>query len=186
MYTCLNMQETNLYTITVPVMTKALQALSKILDKVSAHADSKKLEWMPASKHEEAMLNDRIIFDQFPFVRQVQIACDNAKGGAARLAEIEIPKFEDNEKTIEELKARIEKTLAFLKTIKPSQIIGKEGVKVSLPYFAGKYFTGFEYATEYLIPNFFFHVTTAYSILRKNGVNLGKNDYIGGLSLKDL
>ena len=81
---------------------------------------------------------------------------------------------------------RIEKTLAFLKTINPSQITGKENIKVSLPYWQGKYFTGFEYATEYLIPNFFFHVTTAYSILRKNGVELGKADFIGGLPLKDL
>jgi len=167
-------------------MTKALQALSKILDKATAHAETKGTERHPGSKHAEALLNDRLVFDQFPFVRQVQIACDNAKGGVARLAEIEAPKFEDNEKTVEELKARIEKTLMFLKTIKPAQIIGKESLKISLPYFHGKYFTGFEYVTEYLIPNFYFHVTTAYAILRKNGVDIGKADYIGGLSLKDI
>ena len=178
-------QETNLYTITVPVMQKALQALDKILDKVTAMAATKALERRPAAYFEDALLQSRLVFDQFPFVAQVRIACDNAKGGAARLAEVEIPAFEDNEKTVAELKARIEKTLAFLKTIKPEQIIGKENIKVTLPYWGGKHTTGFEYVTEYLLPNFFFHITTAYAILRKNGVPLGKSDYIGGLPLKD-
>src|SRR3989344_3653166 len=180
------MQETTLYTITVPPMLKALDALSKLLDKASAHAESKGTERHPGAKHLESLLNDRLVFDQFSFIRQVQIACDNAKGGAARLAEIEMPKYEDNEKTVSELKARIEKTITFLKTIEPEKIIGKEGIKVSLPYFQKKYFTGFEYATEYLIPNFYFHIVTAYSILRKNGVDIGKKDYINGLPLKDL
>lgn len=177
------MSDTNLYTTTIPPMMKALSALSKILDKAAAYAESKKT---PKRSFEEALLNDRLIFDQFPFAVQVRIACDNGKGGGARLAEIEIPAFEDNEKTIEELKARIDKTLAFLKTIKPEQVIGKESIKVSLPYWDGKALTGFEYATEYLMPNFYFHVVTAYSILRKSGVLLGKADYIGGLPLKDL
>jgi len=162
-------------------MMKALTALDKILDKAAAYAESKKT---PKRSFEEALLNDRLIFDQFPLASQVRIACDNAKGGAARLAEAEIPSFEDNEKTVAELQARIEKTLAFLKTIEPEQVVGKEAVKVSLPYWDGKHTTGFEYATEYLMPNFFFHVVTAYAILRKNGVPLGKNDYIGGLPLK--
>ena len=102
------------------------------------------------------------------------------------MAEIEIPKYEDDEKTIPELKARIEKTIAFLKSIAPEKITGKEGIKISLPYFPTKYITGFEYATEYLLPNFYFHIVTAYSILRKNGVDIGKKDYINGLPLKDL
>jgi len=174
-------QKTDLYTITIPPIAKALTALSKILDKAAAYAESKKT---PKRSFEEALLNDRLVFDQFPFAAQVRIACDNAKGGAARLAEIEIPKFEDDEKTIAELQARIEKTLAFLKTIKPEQVIGKEGIEVSLPYWDGKHTTGFEYATEYLMPNFRFHVVTAYAILRKNGVPLGKSDYIGALPLK--
>ncbi|MBI5457995.1 DUF1993 domain-containing protein [Candidatus Kaiserbacteria bacterium] len=173
--------ETNLYTVTIPPMMKALGALSKILDKAAAYAESKKT---PKRAFEEALMNDRLVFDQFPFAAQVRIACDNAKGGAARLAEVEIPAFEDNEKTIAELQARIEKTLAFLKTIKPEQVIGKEAIQVSLPYWDGKHTTAFEYVTEYLLPNFFFHVTTAYAILRKNGVPLGKSDYIGGLPLK--
>jgi len=133
--------------------------------------DSKKLSW---ADFEPALLADRIIFDQFPLVKQIQTACDNAKGGAARLAEIEIPKFEDTEATFEELKARIDKTIAFIKTIKPETIIGKEGVKISLPYWEDKHMTGFDYVTQYLMPNFYFHVTTAYAILRKNGVDIGK------------
>ncbi len=176
------MQETNLYTVTVPPMLKGLQALSKIFEKAVAHADTKKTSW---ATFEDGLLHDRLIFDQFPFVKQVQVACDNAKNGIARLAGVETPKFEDNEKTFDELKLRVDKTVSFLKTIKPETVIGKEGVKVTLPYFPGKHMTGFEYATEYLIPNFFFHITTAYAILRKNGVDLGKMDYFGDLPLKD-
>src|SRR3989338_6177653 len=100
------MQETSLYSVTVPVMAKALEAFSKILDKAAAYAESKKT---PKRTFEEALLNDRLIFDQLPLATQVRIACDNAKGGAARLAEIEIPKFEDDEKTVAELPAHIEK-----------------------------------------------------------------------------
>ncbi len=179
------MQETNLYTVTIPPMMKSLKALSGVLDKLKKHADSKQLEWHPAGMQEDALLQSRLISDQFPFVRQVQVACDNAKGCAARLAEIEIPKFEDNEKTVAELKERIDKTVAFLKTIKPEQIKGKEAIKVVLPYWGGKHMTGFEYVNDYLLPNFYFHVTTAYAILRKNGVDLGKMDYMGSLPLKD-
>jgi hypothetical protein len=178
--------ETNLYTITVPVMQKALIALDKILDKVAAAAASKANERRPAAFYEEAILRSRLVFDQFPFVQQVQVACDNAKNGAARLAEVEAPKMEDNETTIAELKARIAKTLEFLATITPEQIIGKENIKVMLPYWKDKYMTGFGYAIEYLMPNFFFHYTTAYSILRHNGLDIGKADYAGSLPLQDL
>ena len=166
-------------------MIKTLSALSQFLDKVGKHAESKQLEWHPKGLQEDALLQSRLISDQFPFVRQVQVACDNAKGCAARLAEIDIPKYEDNEKTIEELKARIDKTIKFLKTIKPEQIIGKENVKVSLPYWGSKHMLGFDYVTEYLIPNFYFHVATAYSIMRKNGVQIGKDDYIGSLAFHE-
>ncbi|HUO56175.1 MAG TPA: DUF1993 domain-containing protein [Candidatus Paceibacterota bacterium] len=179
------MQETNLYTVTIPPMIRTLTALSGILDKLSAHAASKQLDWHPAGMQEDALLQSRLISDQFPFVRQVQVACDNAKGAAARLAEIDVPKYEDNEKTVAELKARIDKTIAFMKTVEPEQIIGKENIKISLPYWQGKHLTGFEYVTQQLLPNFYFHVTTAYSILRKNGVNLGKSDYITDLPFKD-
>ena len=108
------MQETNLYTITVPPMMKVLGALSKILDEAAAHAASKATERRPASYFEEALLNDRLIFDQFPLIMQIQRVSDNAKNGIARIAGIEAPSFEDNEKTFAELKTRIEKTLAYL------------------------------------------------------------------------
>jgi hypothetical protein len=179
------MPQTNLYSITIPPMTKSLTALSALLDKVAKHAASKQLDWHTPGMQEEALLNSRLISDQFPFIRQVQVACDNAKGCAARLAEIENPKHEDTEKTIAELKERISKTIAFLNTIKPEQIIGKEKVKVALSFWGGKHMEGFEYVTEYLIPNFYFHVATAYSILRSNGLDIGKSDYMGPLSLKD-
>ena len=178
--------ETSLYTITVPIMSKALTALDKMLDKVSEQASKMATERRPAAYFETALLQSRLVFDQFPLVQQIQVACDNAKNGAARLAEVEPPKMDDNETTIAELKERIAKTLAFLQTIKPADIDGKEDIRVTLPYWAGKYLTGFEYATEYLMPNFFFHYTTAYSILRANGIQIGKSDYSGGLPLKDL
>ena len=177
------MQETNLYTITIPPMIKALKALSAILDKAAAHTDAKKLSW---ASFETALLSDKLVFDQFDFKKQVQVASDNAKGAAARLAEIDIPSFEDTETTIEELKARLDKTVQFLETIKPEQVIGKEGIKVTISYFPGKYLTGFDYATEYAIPNFYFHVVTAYDILRKNGVDIGKLDFSGALPFQDL
>ena len=178
------MQETNLYTTTVPPMMKTLKNLSGILDKLSAHASTKQLEWHPAGMQEDNLLQSRLVSDQFPFIKQIQVACDNGKGGAARLAGMEAPKMEDNEKTVEELKARIEKTIAFMETVKPAQIIGQEARKVKLPYW-DKEMTAFGYATEYLMPNFYFHVATAYSILRKNGVDLGKMDYIGSVPFID-
>lgn len=180
------MQQTTLYTVSIPPMIKALKALSALLDKGMAHAETKGSERRPGSVHMETLLQARLVFDQFPLVRQIQIATDNAKGGAGRLAEIEVPTFEDTEKTVEELKARIDKTVAFLESIPAEKIVGKEELKITLPYYPTKYFTGFEYATEYLIPNFYFHVVTAYSILRNNGVDVGKSDYLGALSMKDL
>ncbi len=180
------MEKTNLYNTTVIPMTKTLQSLSHILDKLAAHTDTKGTERRPGTVHAEALLNDRLVFDQFPFKMQVQIACDNAKNGVARLAGIEAPKFEDTEKSVAELKARIEKTLSFLNTIKPEQIIDREEAKVTLSYHPDKYLTCFEYATFYLMPNFYFHAVTAYSILRKNGVDLGKSDYLRDIPWKNL
>ena len=159
-------------------MIKFLKNLSGILDTAALHADSKTTK---KRTFEEALLNDRLIFDQFPLVAQIRIACDNAKGGAARLAGIPPPVFEDTEKTILQLKARIDKTLEFIAGIKPEDIIGHEDRRVSLPYWDGKELTAFSYATEYLMPNFYFHVTTAYAILRKSGTTIGKSDYIGVL-----
>lgn len=169
---------TTLYTVSIPPMRRVLVSLGKTLEKAAVYAESKKT---PRMTFEAALLNDRLVFDQFELKRQVQVACDNAKGAAARLAEIENPKFEDTEETFSELCARVQKTIAFLDSIQPEQIAGKEGVSITLPYFPDKTFTGLDYLTAYALPNFYFHVTTAYSILRKNGVPVGKSDYIGEL-----
>lgn len=174
---------TNLYSVTIPPMLKALANLDAMLSKVSAAAEAKALEWVPASAREEALLHDRIIFDQFDLLKQVQVACDNAKGGAARLAGIEPPKFDDTEKSVAELKTRIAKTIEFVKSVSPEQIIGREEERVSLPYWPGKSMSAFDYATTYLIPNFFFHYTTAYSIIRKNGIDIGKSDFTGEIPM---
>jgi hypothetical protein len=170
--------QTNLYTITIPGMIKTLEALSSILDKASAHAATRASDYFPQAMREDALLNDRIVFDQFELKRQVQLVSDTAKGFAARIAGVEVPKFEDTEKTIPELKARIEKTVAFLKTIKPEQVIGKEDAHFTLPFHDNEYITGLDYAVTHAIPNFYFHVTTAYAIVRKNGVTIGKADYL--------
>ncbi|MFA7310069.1 MAG: DUF1993 domain-containing protein [Candidatus Paceibacterota bacterium] len=176
------MKETNLYTVTIPPMKSGLTALMHILDRAAAHAESKKTT---RRSFEDALLADRIIFDQFPLLQQIQVASDNAKGGAARLAGVDVPKYDDAEKTISDLKARLEKTVAFLDGIAPEQIEGQEERKIELSYFPGKHFKAFDYATQYLMPNFYFHVVTAYAILRKNGVALGKADYLTELALND-
>lgn len=173
--------ETNLYAITIPPILKTLRSLSGILDKAYAHASSKASERRPAAYHMEAMLNDRIIFDQFSLLQQIQRVSDNAKGGAARLAGIEAPKMEDTEKTLEELKARIQRTIEFIETIDKNSIIGQEAREIVLPYWPDKKMSAIGYATEYLLPNFYFHAVAAYEIVRKNGVEIGKNDYIGQL-----
>ena len=172
------MSQPTLYDIVVPTLIKHLTALSQSLHKAQEYAESKKLSW---ANFEEALLQDRLIFDQFPLVQQVQIACDNAKGGVARLAQIEIPKYEDTEKTFDELYARIDKTLAFVQSVAPEKFVGHEESSIVLPYVPDKYLTGSDYAILYLVPNFLFHVTTAYSIMRKNGVPVGKSDYMGEL-----
>jgi len=172
------MHETNLYTVTIPPMMRSLGNLSALLDKAVQHAEGKKGKV-------ENLLNDRLVFDQFPLIKQIQVTCDTAKGTAARLAGIEVPKYEDTEKTPEELKARIEKTLAFLKTIQPADIVGHEEREIGIYYMPGKHLPAFEYAVDQALPNFYFHLTTAYSILRKNGVDIGKGDYIGALPYRD-
>ena len=127
------------------------------------------------------MLADaRIIADMFPLKRQVQIACDTAKGAAARLAGVDIPKHEDTEATFEELKARVAKTIAFVQSVKAEQVNSSAAREIVLqfPQLTLK-FTGLDYLTKFVLPNFYFHITAAYAILRKNGVELGKGDYLG-------
>lgn len=168
-----------LHTFTVPVFIKTLTALDGILTKAEAFIAEKKID-------ESTLLNDRLAPDMFPFIKQIQIACDNAKGAAARLSGTENPSHADEEKTLTELHARIAKTLDFVKGITEASYEGAETRKITLPYFPGKYLTGFDYVREYVLPNFFFHVVTAYDILRKQGMELGKADYVGGLPFNEL
>lgn len=172
------MQKMSLYTTAVPMTIKSLENLKAILGKAKVFAEEKKIE-------ESVMLNARLALDQYPLVKQVQIACDNAKGTAGRLAGIEPPKMEDNETTLSQLEERIEKTLEFLRSLKEEQFEGSEERRVPIYFMPGKYLLGFEYATEMAIPNFYFHLTTAYSILRHYGLDLGKNDFIGSVDFKD-
>jgi hypothetical protein len=152
--------------------------MSAILDKAVCYAEEKKFDV-------SYLLQARLFPDQFSFLRQIQIASDSAKGAAARLAGIEPPKMEDTETTVEDLKKRIERTIDFLETLRPEQIDKSESRKIGIWFRPGRYLTGFEFLTEMALPNFYFHITTAYSILRHNGVNIGKTDYLGELSLKD-
>jgi hypothetical protein len=166
-----------LYDVTVPQFTKMLKNLNFILDKSAQFAEAKKIDM-------EVLLNSRLAPDQFNLIRQIQISCDTAKLGVARLAGIEAPVHEDKEKTLPELKARIEDVIKFLGTIKPEQFNGALERKISQPRWEGKYLTGAEYAIQHALPNIYFHITTAYAILRHNGVEVGKKDYLGEMPYK--
>lgn len=163
----------SMYYASVPPFVSMLGNLKSILEKAAAHTEAKKIE--PA-----ALINFRLYPDMFPFVRQVQSASDVAKGCAARLAGIEPPKFEDTESTFAELIARMDKTIAFLKTLKPEQLDGSEEREITMnsPRGALK-FKGQRYLLHFALPNFYFYATTAYDILRHNGVEIGKFDYLG-------
>lgn len=162
-----------MYDASVSVFNRTLTALSAILDKAAAHAEAKGFD--PA-----ILLNDRLAPDMFTLTRQVQIACDTAKGAGARLAGLEVPKHEDSEATVAELKARIAKTLAFVNGIPAAAFAGSEdrGVVLQMRKQTVE-FVGRTYLFEHALPNLFFHVTTAYAILRHNGVEIGKGDYLG-------
>ena len=163
----------SMYQASAPRFANALRNLSSILDKAQAHAEAKKLD--------PAVLGGlRLIADMFPLSRQVQIACDTAKGAVARLAGMEVPRHEDTEQTLAELKQRIAKTIDFVLSVNAEKIDGSEERQVTLRL-GGKdvTYTGLQYLLGHAYPNFYFHVTTAYDILRANGVELGKRDYIG-------
>ncbi len=163
----------SMYQASAPRFVNALQNLSAILDKAQAHVDAKKLEVTALTAY-------RLYPDMLPMTRQVQIACDAAKGAMARLAGVEIPKHDDAEKTFAELKARIAKTIEFVRSFKPAQIDGTEEKEVVLKIRGNDVkFTGMQYLLGFALPNLYFHVTTAYNILRHNGVEIGKADYIG-------
>jgi hypothetical protein len=162
-----------MYQASAPRFVNILNNLSAILDKAQAHAEAKKID-------PTALTDYRLFPDMFPMKRQVQVACDSAKAAVARLAGVEIPKHEDTEQTIAELKARIAKTIDFIKSIKPAQLDGTEDKEILLKMGGREVkFTGMQYLLGQAQPNFYFHVTTAYNILRRNGVELAKRDYIG-------
>lgn len=164
----------SMYSAFIPVAIHALNNLSKILAKGAAHCEAKKID-------PQVFLTARLYPDMLPFTKQVQIVSDTVKGGAARLAGVEVPKFEDNESSFSELQARITKTIDFLKTIKPEQIDGKEGVDIVMSFPNRTFeFKGQMYLTGFVLPNMYFHITTAYGLLRHGGVELGKADYLGG------
>jgi hypothetical protein len=163
----------SMYQASAPRFANTLRNLSAILDKAQAHADAKKIEPL-------VFTQSRLAPDMFPLSRQVQIACDSAKGAVARLAGTEIPKHDDTEQTFAELKARIAKTVEFVESLKPAQLDGSEDREVVLKLRGQDVkFSGLQYLLGFAYPNFYFHVTTAYNILRHNGVEIGKRDYIG-------
>ena len=157
----------------VPTANRMLGNLANFLDKAAAFAEAKKFD-------AAVLLNARLAPDMFTLTRQVQIACDMIKGAAARLSGTEIPKYEDNETTIAELKARIAKTLTFVNGVDAAKFAGSEDRDIVLQARAGELrFKGLNYLRDYALPNMYFHITTTYAILRHNGVELGKPDFIG-------
>lgn len=164
----------SLYAASVPVFKQMLDALGDVLKKAEAHATAKNIE--PA-----VFLQSRLYPDMFPLVRQVQIAADFAKGVSARLAGVEVPSFPDTEVTFADLHALLDKVRAFIGAIEAAQIDGQEGREIITRQGTPKEkrFNGQSYLLTYGLPQFFFHVTTAYAILRHNGVEIGKRDYMG-------
>jgi uncharacterized protein len=163
----------SMYQASIPVFVRMLRNLSKILDKAAVHAELKKID-------PTIFVNGRLSPDMFSLSRQVQIATDVAKGCAARLAGIEVPSYEDNETTFIELQARIAKTKAFIKTVNAAQVDGSEERPITLKFGSKElHFLGQSYLLDFVLPNFYFHVTTTYAILRHSGVDVGKTDFTG-------
>jgi len=164
----------SMYAASIPVFRQLLGSLNELLNKTEAHVQAKKID-------PNALLQARLFPDMFPLSRQVQIACDFAKGTAARLAGIDMPSYEDNEQSCADLQARITKTLAFIESIRPEQIDGSEDREIVV--FPGTpremKFAGQTYLLHFALPNFHFHVTTVYALLRHNGLEIGKRDYMG-------
>jgi len=165
----------SMYQASVPLMIRMLTNLKGIVQKAAEHAKAKKID-------ESALLNARLFPDMFVFTRQVRLACDFARGTGARLAGMEPPAYEDNEQSFAELVARIDRSIEYLGTLKAQQIDGSETREIVRPIRGEpKKFTGINYLLQFALPNFFFHVSTAYAILRHSGVEIGKTDYIGAL-----
>ena len=166
----------SLYDSSIPVFRQMLGSLADLLDKGEAYAKTRNFE--PAN-----MLSSRLAPDMLNLTKQVQIACDGAKGAAARLAGLEIPKHEDNEVSIADLKARINKTLEFINSISREKIDGQENRDITIVLRdRSLHMKGHQFLMHWAFPNFFFHVTTAYNLLRHNGVEIGKKDFLGKVS----
>ncbi|MDN3638790.1 DUF1993 domain-containing protein [Simiduia curdlanivorans] len=168
-----------IYDLTVVQFSKMLTNLSAILDKAAAFAETKKIA-------PEVLLNSRLAPDQFNLTRQVQIACDTAKLGAARVAgkADSAPKHEDTETTLAQLQTRIQDVIAYLATFTPADFTNAASQTVSQPRWEGKTLSGVEFAIQHATPNIYFHISTAYAILRHNGVDVGKKDYLGAMPYK--
>ena len=165
----------SMYKASAPIFVQFLTSLAAVLDKAAAFADAKKID-------HGVLLNTRLAPDMFPLTRQIQLVSDSAKGAAARLAGVEVPKFADEEKTFAELKARIAKTVKFVEGFAPKDIDGSETRDITLTV-GGQtlHFKGEPYLVHFVLPNFYFHATTAYAILRRCGVDIGKRDFLGAI-----
>jgi uncharacterized protein len=162
----------------LPVFEIGLNAITAVLEKAAAHAAAKKIDMA-------VLLGWRLAPDMFPLTRQVQIICDQAKNGSARLAGIDPPRFEDTETTLEQIKERIAKTMAFLKTLDKAAIDASSEREITFPLGANKgQMKGADYLNHFVLPNFYFHLTTAYGLIRSCGVDIGKRDFMGGIPLK--
>jgi uncharacterized protein len=166
-----------LYDVAVPQPVKMLGNVDRWLAAAIAHADRRKFDV-------NNLMKARLAPDQFTFDKQVQTACDNAKFLAGRLAGKDWPPHPDVETTVEQLRARITSVIGYLETFTPDDFAGGEERKISLPWMEGKWMRGDEYVAQFALPNLYFHVTTTYAILRHNGVELGKRDYIGGVPMR--
>ena len=164
---------------TIQQLEKMLENMLGWLDRASDHAKAKNFEV-------DGLLVARLAPDQYTLVRQVQAACDAAKFAAARLAGKEAPKHPDTEKTVDELRTRVRAVVEYMKGFKESDFAGGEARMVAISFMPGKGLLGVDYLDEFAVPNFYFHATTAYSILRHNGVDLGKSNYMGAWRLKDI
>lgn len=167
-----------LYEITVPRFIKGLQNLNHVLDKAAAHADAKKFD-------SSVYLQSRLAPDMFPFTKQIQIACDTAKLAASRLTGKEAPAHADDEKTLAELRTRIDQVINYLKTFSERDFAGADEKKITTPRWDGKWLNGKDFVLHHAIPNFYFHTSIAYAILRHNGVDIGKKDYLGALPFQN-
>lgn len=167
-----------IYEIAVLQFTKMLKNLDGILAKTIPYAESKKIEV-------DILLNSRLAPDQFNLIRQIQIACDTAKMCVSKLTGKDAPVHEDKEVSLTQLRERIAKTITFINSVSEKDFAGAPEIKITTPRWEGKYLLGHEYLTQHSIPNLYFHISLAYQILRHNGLEIGKKDYLGSMPFKN-